>query len=95
MIQGWKGQEKSQRLQQYIEKVEGVWNQQLKGLVIDSSPASDESLKICYNLEEDAQNEIKHQYSTGPQKIWVDYLLVWFLLCLVKNFTFNFWTRIF
>lgn len=81
---------KSQRLEQYIQKVEGGWNQQLKGWVIDWSPALDKSLEICYNLEEDAHNEIKHQYSTGPQKIWVDYLLVWFLLCLVKNFTCNF-----
>lgn len=73
-IQEWfkdgKGRKKSQRLEQYIEKVEGSWNQQLK------------SLEICYNFEEDAQNEIKLQYLTGPQKIWVDYLHVWFLLFL-------------
>lgn len=90
MIQGWKGQEKLQRLEQYIEKVERVWNQQLKGWVIDSSPASDESLEICYKVEEDAQNEIEHQHWTGRQKVWVNYLLVSFLLCWVKNFTFNF-----
>lgn len=95
MIQVWKGQEKLQRLEQYIEKVERVWSQQLKGWVIDSSPASDESLEICYNVEEDAQNEIKHQYSSGPQKIGVNYLLVSFLFCLGKNSTFNFQTRIF
>ena len=69
--QGWlkdeRGRKKSQRLEQYIENVEGGWNQQLK------------YLEICYNLEEDAQNEIKHQCSSGPQKIWVDYLHVWFL----------------
>lgn len=94
MIQGWKGQEKLQRLEQYIEKVERVWNQQLKGWVIDSSPASDESLEIN-NLEEDAQNEIKHQYSSGPQKTGVNYLLVSFPFCLIKNFPFNFRTRIF
>lgn len=87
MIQGWKGQDRLQRLEQYIEKVEGVCIQQLKGWVIDSSPASDELLEIRYNSWEDTQNEIKYQYSTGPQKIWVDYLLVWFLLCLVENFS--------
>lgn len=46
MIQRRKGQEKLQRLEQYIEKVEGVWSQQLKWWVIDSSVASDESLEI-------------------------------------------------
>lgn len=81
MIQGWKGQGKLQRLEQYIGNAE-VWNQPLKGWVIDSKPASDESLEICYNLEEDAKSQIKYQYLTGPQKI--------IYLCLVKNFTFNF-----
>lgn len=88
MIQGWKGQEILQRLEQYIEKVEGVWSQQLKGWVIDSSPVLDESLEIYYNLEEDSQNKVKYQFLTGPQKIWVDCLLVWFLLCLAKNLSF-------
>lgn len=32
------------RLEQYIEKVEGGWNQQLKGWVIDWSPALEKSL---------------------------------------------------
>lgn len=62
MIQGWKGQEKLQRLEQYIEKVERVWSQQLKGWVIDSSPAPDESLEICHRVGEDVQNEIDNQY---------------------------------
>lgn len=66
------------RLEQYIEKVERGWNQQLKGWVIDGNPALDKSLEISYNLEEDARNEMKHQYSTGPQKIWVDYLFDFF-----------------
>lgn len=65
MIQGWNGQEKkSQRLEQYIEKDEGDWNQQLKGWVNDWSSALDKSLEICYNLEEDAHNAMKSSTST-------------------------------
>lgn len=65
MIQGWKGQEKLQRLEQCIEKVEGRWNQQLKGWVIDSSLASAESLEMCYSLEE----EFRIKSSTSTQLV--------------------------
>ena len=78
MIQGWKGQEKLQRLEQCIEKVEGRWNQQLKGWVIDSSLASAESLEMCYSLEE----EFRIKSSTSTQLVYKRFELI--IACLIS-----------